>query len=80
MRDVSVKIARNVIQQAVKEGLSQEKEIPTDDEELEEWIREQMWSAEYRPLKLVEKDNATPFARGEVGTASHRREGTSRSS
>ena len=74
VRDISVQIARNVIQQAVKEDLAQEKDIPTDDADLEEWIREQMWDAEYRPLELVEEHKASAFARGEVGTGSHRRE------
>lgn len=76
VREISVKIAHNVIQQAVKEGLAQEKDIPTDDADLEEWIREQMWDAEYRPLKLVEEHSATSFAKGEAGTASHRRTGS----
>jgi malate dehydrogenase (oxaloacetate-decarboxylating) len=74
VRNISVQIAKNVIQQAVKEDLAQEKDIPTDDAELEEWIREQMWDAEYRSLELVEEHKATAFARGEVGTGSHRRE------
>ncbi|KAF2644430.1 hypothetical protein P280DRAFT_465768 [Massarina eburnea CBS 473.64] len=77
VRDVSVQIAKNVIKQAVEEGLNQEKEVPTDDKELEEWIREQMWNAEYRPFKLVKEHEATAFAKGIVGIASHRREGSS---
>ncbi|KAF1955079.1 hypothetical protein CC80DRAFT_493418 [Byssothecium circinans] len=76
VREISVKIAKNVIQQAVEEGLNQQTGIPEDVDDLEEWIREQMWNAEYRPLKLVEKGESTAFARGEVGTASHRREGS----
>ena len=72
VREISVQIAKNVIQQAVKEDLAQEKEIPTDDADLEEWIREQMWDAEYRPLKLVKHHEADTFARGEAGTASNR--------
>jgi malate dehydrogenase (oxaloacetate-decarboxylating) len=74
VREISVQIARNVIQQAVKEDLAQEKGIPTEDADLEEWIREQMWDAEYRPLELVQEHEATAFARGEAGTGSHRRE------
>ncbi|KAJ4351907.1 NAD-dependent malic enzyme, mitochondrial [Didymosphaeria variabile] len=76
VREISVHIAKNVIQQAVKEDLAQEKDIPTDDAELEEWIREQMWDAKYRPLKLVEHENANAFARGEAGAASHQRMGS----
>ncbi|KAJ5453608.1 uncharacterized protein N7458_004564 [Penicillium daleae] len=51
VREISVDIAAGVIQCAVKEGLAQEKDIPTDDDELREWIRAQMWEAVYRPLK-----------------------------
>ncbi|KAL5450831.1 hypothetical protein PMIN07_001360 [Paraphaeosphaeria minitans] len=76
VRDISVQIAKNVIQQAVKEDLAQEKNIPSDGGELEEWIREQMWEANYRPLKLVEDHEADAFARGEAGAASHRRTGS----
>lgn len=54
VREVSVKIAAAVIRQSVKEGVAQEEHIPESDEELEEWIRVQMWNAEYRPLKKVE--------------------------
>ncbi|KAF1979001.1 malic-domain-containing protein [Bimuria novae-zelandiae CBS 107.79] len=75
VREISVQIAKNVIQQAVKEDLAQEKEIPTNDADLEEWIREQMWDADYRPLKLVEEHEADTFAKGEAGTASHKRVG-----
>jgi malate dehydrogenase (oxaloacetate-decarboxylating) len=54
VREVSVKIAAAVIKQAVKEGVAQEEGIPESEEDLEEWIRVQMWSPEYRPLKKVE--------------------------
>jgi malate dehydrogenase (oxaloacetate-decarboxylating) len=73
VREISVKIASNVIKQAVEEGLNQEKNIPTDDADLDEWIREQMWDARYRPLKLVNEDEADAHAKGEAGTASHQR-------
>jgi len=53
VREVSVKIAAAVINQAVKEDVAQEEGIPESDEDLEEWIRVQMWTAEYRPLKKV---------------------------
>jgi malate dehydrogenase (oxaloacetate-decarboxylating) len=73
VREISVKIARNVIKKAVEDGLAQEKGIPDGDEDLEEWIREQMWTAEYRPLKLVEVSEADAHARGEAGVASGQR-------
>lgn len=76
VREISVQIAKNVIQQAVKEDLAQEKDIPTEDADLEEWIREQMWDAEYRPLKLVKDHEGDTFARGEAGTASQNRMGS----
>ncbi|KAH7066057.1 hypothetical protein BKA63DRAFT_523695 [Paraphoma chrysanthemicola] len=72
VREISVKIARNVIKQSIKDGLAQEKDIPSDEKDLEEWIREQMWNAEYRPLKLVEHHEADAHARGEAGVAGQR--------
>ena len=48
-REISVHIAAAVIKQVVRDGLAQEK-VPEDDVELEKWIRERMWEAEYRPL------------------------------
>lgn len=50
VREISLRIAKAVINAAVEEGLAQEKTIPNDDNELEEWIRAQMWDAVYRPL------------------------------
>lgn len=50
VRELSVKIAKGVIQCAVQEGLAQEKYIPTDEADLEDWIRVQMWDPVYRPL------------------------------
>jgi len=73
VREISVQIAKAVIKTAVKEGLNEEKEIPEDDAELEEWIREQMWDARYRQLKRVEMHDATAMAKGEAGTASVKR-------
>lgn len=55
VREVSVQIARAVIKCAVDEGLAQEKGIPTDDTELEAWIRVQMWRAEYRQLRKIKQ-------------------------
>lgn len=68
VREISVKIAAAVIKQAVEEGLNQEKSIPAKDEDLDEWIREQMWDAEYRPLRKVSKEQASRAAKGEAGS------------
>ena len=68
VREISVKIAAGVIQEAVKSGLNQEKGIPSEESELEEWISEQMWVAEYRPLRKVNTANASRAAKGEAGT------------
>ncbi|KAM0329536.1 hypothetical protein ACHAQA_004845 [Verticillium albo-atrum] len=69
VRDVSVRVARNVIKAAVAEGVATEKDIPGDETELEEWIREQMWKPEYRPLKFVGMEDASREARGEMKVA-----------
>ncbi|KAK1726413.1 malic enzyme [Colletotrichum acutatum] len=69
VRDVSVRVARAVIKAAVKEGVATEEGIPEGDEDLDEWIREQMWSPEYRPLKLVEYSEASREAKGEMKVA-----------
>ncbi|KAF4976261.1 hypothetical protein FZEAL_7050 [Fusarium zealandicum] len=69
VRDVSVRIARNVIQAAVKDGEATQKGIPDKEEELESWIREQMWEPAYRPLKFVEREGATRAAKGELKRA-----------
>ena len=53
VRDISVDIAKAVIQSAVEEGEAQEENIPTNEQELEEWIRVQMWEPVYRPLVKV---------------------------
>lgn len=50
VRELSVHIAKAVIQCAVQESLAQEKDIPTDDADLEDWIRVQMWDPVYLPL------------------------------
>ncbi|ODM18293.1 hypothetical protein SI65_06164 [Aspergillus cristatus] len=52
-RSVSVDIAKAVIQTAVEQGHAEEKDIPTDPNELEEWIQVQMWDPVYHPLKKV---------------------------
>lgn len=69
VRDVSVRIARGVIQAAIKEGRAKQKNIPENESELEEWIREQMWNPVYRPLHFVEMEQATRAARGELRKA-----------
>jgi malate dehydrogenase (oxaloacetate-decarboxylating) len=53
VREISVHIACAVIRQAVEEGLATMEGIPREEEELEEWVREQMWDAAYRPLRAV---------------------------
>lgn len=58
VRDVSVRVARNVIKAAVAEDVATEKGIPVNDAELDEWIREQMWEPKYRPLNRIEPENA----------------------
>ena len=68
VREISVHVAKAVIQQAVEEGLATEREIPEEEEELEEWIREQMWEPRYRPLMRVEQDEASKFGKGELGS------------
>lgn len=66
VREVSVRIAREVIQAAVKEGVATEKDIPTEEKELDEWIKEQMWDPVYRPLKRVEPKGASRKAKAEL--------------
>lgn len=68
VREISVKIAAAVIKQAMKDGLAQEKDIPSNDADLAEWIREQMWTPKYRPLKKVDAHNSSRAARGEAGS------------
>jgi malate dehydrogenase (oxaloacetate-decarboxylating) len=50
-----VKIAAAVIKAAIKENLNQIKGIPENNQELEKWIVEQMWSPEYRDLEPEER-------------------------
>ncbi|EKG12965.1 Malic oxidoreductase [Macrophomina phaseolina MS6] len=76
VREISVQIAKAVIKKAVEEGLNQEKQIPQDDAELEEWIREQMWDPVYRPLRKISAEHASRHAKGEAGAGSVRRPGS----
>lgn len=72
VRDISLGIATAVIRQAVEEGLAQVEGIPEKEEgegPLKEWVRVQMWDPVYRPLKRVEKEDASRRARGELGVA-----------
>ncbi|KAL2414865.1 NAD-dependent malic enzyme, mitochondrial [Exophiala dermatitidis] len=51
-RRVSVKIAMAVIRCAVEEGQAQAADIPVEsDEDLEEWVKVQMWDPVYRPYE-----------------------------
>lgn len=59
-------MAREVILAAVDDGVSTEKDIPTDKDDLDEWIREQMWDPVYRPLKRVEATGASRAAKAEL--------------
>jgi malate dehydrogenase (oxaloacetate-decarboxylating) len=67
VREISVKIAAAVIKKAKEEKLTQQEGIPDDDDDLEKWIRAQMWDAEYRPLKKVKHGQATRAAKGQAG-------------
>lgn len=53
VREVSVHIAMAVIKQAIEEELAKEGDIPAENDELEEWVREQMWEPRYRDLVKV---------------------------
>ncbi|EXJ79548.1 malate dehydrogenase (oxaloacetate-decarboxylating) [Capronia epimyces CBS 606.96] len=56
-RRVSLKIAMAVIRSAVEGGLAQASDIPVESEEdLEEWVKVQMWAPEYRPYVLGQWD------------------------
>ncbi len=74
VREISVRIATAVIKQAGEEGVATEKEIPKDEGELEEWVREQMWEPRYRPLVRVGKEEASAHGKGEAGVRSVKRE------
>lgn len=57
VRDISVKIAMAVIRTAMDEGHATRQNIPTDEKDLEEWIRAQMWEPRYRDLVPAKKVN-----------------------
>ena len=66
VREVSVRVAREVIRAAVGEGVAAEPGIPGDCAGLEDWIREQMWDPVYRPLRRVEPGSASRMAKAEL--------------
>ncbi|KAK9317688.1 malate dehydrogenase [Lipomyces starkeyi] len=58
IRDISAKIATAVVLQALEEGTARVEEIegikvPRDRDQCLEWVRDQMWKPEYRPLRKV---------------------------
>jgi malate dehydrogenase (oxaloacetate-decarboxylating) len=55
VRETSVKIAMAVIKTAVEEEYAQREDIPKRDDELERWVRVQMWEAKYRDLVPAKK-------------------------
>lgn len=68
VRSISAQIACAVIKQAVEEGLNRVEDIPVDNkEDLLDWVKEQMWDPEYRPLKKVDKNTSSRAAKGELG-------------
>ena len=67
VRSTSVLVAMRVIQQCVKEGLNRVKNIPHEEGKLRQWIEDQMWKPEYRPLQKVEEHEASKEAKGELG-------------
>ncbi|KAI1374193.1 NAD-dependent malic enzyme [Hypoxylon crocopeplum] len=66
VRAVSVRVAREVILAAVEDGVATESDIPTGEDNLDEWIREQMWDPVYRPLQRVEPAGASRAAKAEL--------------
>lgn len=74
VREISVHVAKAVIKQAIEEDLATEKEIPGNDDDLEEWIREQMWEPRYRPFVRVDKEKASKYGRGELGIGGVKKE------
>lgn len=68
VRDVSLQVAKGIIKAAVEEKVATEKGIPSTDD-LEDWIKIQMWTPEYRPLEKVSVKGAGRAARGELRKA-----------
>ncbi|KAK9434945.1 Malic enzyme, NAD-binding protein [Metarhizium brunneum] len=69
VRDVSLQVAMGIVKAAVQEGVATEDGIPSDDHQLREWIRVQMWEPRYRDLEKVEMEGAGRTARGELRKA-----------
>jgi len=67
VKETSINVASRVIQQCVKEGLNRVDDIPKDEKDLKQWIRDQMWEPEYRVFKKVAPHVASREARGELG-------------
>jgi ornithine decarboxylase len=67
--DAALRVQQAAVADRVEEGLAQEKDSPTDDADLDEWVREQMWDPLYRPLRRVEMEDASRNAKGELGIA-----------
>ncbi|MCJ1309366.1 NAD-dependent malic enzyme, mitochondrial [Agyrium rufum] len=67
VRELSVKVAMAVVKQSVEEGHAQAKDIPSNDEDLEAWVREQMWEPRYREVVRVTEKEANRHAKGLVG-------------
>lgn len=74
VREISVHVAKAVIKQAIEEDLATENEIPENDKDLEEWIREPMWEPRYRLLVLVDKEKVSKYGKGELGVGGVRKE------
>ncbi|KAF3913879.1 hypothetical protein ABW21_db0203979 [Orbilia brochopaga] len=70
VRRISVTVACAVIKKAVKDGFATAPGIPADDDELEAWVKRQMWDPVYRTLKKVDAASASRDARGKVGSKS----------
>ncbi|KAK6344717.1 NAD-dependent malic enzyme, mitochondrial [Orbilia javanica] len=70
VRKMSLKVACAVIKKAVEDKVATATGIPTDQEELEAWVEEQMWDPVYRPLKKVDPGSASRDAKGQVGSKS----------
>jgi malate dehydrogenase (oxaloacetate-decarboxylating) len=66
VRAVSARIACEVIRAAVAEGVATEEGIPEAEDELDAWVKEQMWDPIYRPLRRVEAKGASRKAKAQL--------------
>lgn len=69
VRDVSLHVAMGVIKAAMEEDLATQEGIPSDDKQLEEWVKVQMWEPKYRELVKVDLEGAGRAAKGELRKA-----------